>query len=186
LAGGIFDAVVKRLGDQEPNLAGNRRAAVSVILSERATPKILLIERAESANDPWSGQVAFPGGKFQEGDASLRETAVRETREEVGIDLDASSEFLGYLGAFATHTGGMEVVPVLFLLNRPVDVATNVEVRSHMWVDLGYLASKEARTTRPVRFKGSEMQVPVFRAGSYVVWGLTHRIISSMLEGALA
>jgi 8-oxo-dGTP pyrophosphatase MutT (NUDIX family) len=180
---GIFSALVEKLGSQEPQTKGGRRAAVSVILSDRVAPKILLIKRSEREGDPWSGQIAFPGGKFQEGDGSAKSTAVREAREEVGIDLDVTSEFLGYFHRFQTHTGELDVVPVVFLLKRSVRVKTNEEATSHMWVDLEKLASGEARSMYRLDLGGETREMPAFKVGDYVIWGLTHRIISALVEG---
>lgn len=181
----MFVALVSKLGSKEPQTREKRRAAVSVVLSDRIAPMILLIRRSEREGDPWSGQIAFPGGKFQEGDASLKATAVREAREEVGIDLDLSSEFLGYLGSFRTHTGDMDVVPAVFLLKGRVSLRTNEEATSYMWIDLEKLASGELRSTYRLDLGAETRELPAFRAGDYVVWGLTHRIISSLVEGIL-
>ena len=179
----IFDALVAKLGSREPLIRGSRRAAVSVILSRKVAPRVLLIKRSEREGDPWSGQVAFPGGKFQEGDASLRATAVREAREEVGFDLDVSSEFLGYFGTFRTHTGDMEVVPSVFLLKGEVSVRVNGEATSYMWVPLEDMLSDEAKSDCEVQVGGAPRVVPAFRVGEYVIWGLTHRIILSLIGG---
>lgn len=177
----IFPLMVSRLGSEEPLTEGSRRAAVSVILSSKDAPKTLLIRRAERSGDPWSGQVAFPGGKSQETDRSVKDTAVRETMEEVGVDLGASSEFLGYFRHFRTHTGDMDVVPALFLLKGDVQVRMNEEVTSYTWVDLKGLLSDATRSTHRLNFGGEATEVPAFKVGEYVIWGLTHRIISTLI-----
>ena len=87
------------LGERRPleadDEAGVRRAAVALIFhaGEEGSPELLFIKRAEYPGDPWSGQIAFPGGREERGDASLRETAIRETREETGIDLSCLRKF---------------------------------------------------------------------------------------------
>jgi len=157
-----------------------------VILSDKTAPAVLLIERPKRQSDPWSGQIAFPGGKFQEGDVSLKATAIRETLEEVGIDLERSSDFLGFLGTFRTHTANIEVVPAVFLLRGKVRLRTNKEVASHMWADLSQMLSGQAKFSHRVLLGGELREVPAFKVGDYVVWGLTHRIISALVDSGSA
>jgi 8-oxo-dGTP pyrophosphatase MutT (NUDIX family) len=181
----ILPILAGRLSGEEPQTS-RRRASVAVILSGGAAPKVLLIKRSERNGDPWSGQIAFPGGKHQEGDASAKDTAVREAREEVGIDLDSSSEFLGYFGSFRTHTGDMDVVPAIFLLRGEVAVRVNDEAVSFMWVGLERFLAPEARVEIAPEIRGARSEVPAFREGDYVIWGLTYRIITALLEGVSA
>jgi len=184
--GGIFGTLATRLETQEPKVREKKRAAVSVMLSDTIAPKVLLIKRSEREGDPWSGQIAFPGGKFQDGDESLRATAVREALEEVGVDLGASSDFLGYLGLFRTHTADMEVVPAVFLLRGRVSVKTNEEAASYKWVDLGRLQSEGAMFTYRIQQGGEPRDVPSLKVDDYVVWGLTRQIILYLIGKASA
>ena len=137
-----------------------------------------MIKRADQVGDPWSGQVAFPGGKAQEGDNTLKETAIRETREEVGIDLGQDADFLGYFTSFRTHTGTLDVFPAVFLLKKKVEVRLNEEVSSYRWVKLEKLTAEQARSSYKVDAGGQTIEVPSLVLDDYVVWGLTHRIIS--------
>ncbi|MDG6989861.1 MAG: CoA pyrophosphatase [Nitrososphaerota archaeon] len=172
--------MAKNLAGEEPTSKGLRLAAVSVIITERETPQVLLIERAARAGDPWSGQIAFPGGKTQTEDKTARDTAVRETFEEVGFDLAVSSRFLGYGEVIATHTGTMEVVPVAFELKQPVAVRTNGEVASFRWVGLHELMAPRARSKYVFNSGGQSVALPAYTVGDYVVWGLTYRILTSL------
>lgn len=178
----IFETLVRKLDANEPRVSGVRRASVSVILTSRISPETLLIKRAYRTGDPWSGQVAFPGGKSQEGDQSSKDTAIRETLEEVGVDLRSSSEFLGYYGIFRAHTGTLDVVPSVFLLKRRVEVKPNEEVSSFRWVGFNRFMSPEASTSYRLGVPGGEREVPALQVGDYLVWGLTHRIISALCE----
>ncbi len=170
-----------RLVADEPQQKGLRFAAVSMILRDRKSPSVLLIERARRAGDPWSGQIAFPGGKMQDGDGSARGTAARETREEVGIDLDGASDFLGYGQVATTHTGTMDVVPSVFSLRHQVEIRPNEEVASFRWIGLEELLAPGARYTYQFGSDGGVVQMPAYAVGGYVVWGLTYRILSAML-----
>ena len=81
-----------------PNEDGVRvHAAVSLILREGKELEVLLIKRAEIEGDPWSGQMALPGGRKDASDSSLLQTAMRETEEEVGLSLESEAVPLGRL-----------------------------------------------------------------------------------------
>ena len=182
MAGETFAKVVKNLVPTEPLQKGLRFASVAVIIRDRHSPNVLLIRRAERVGDPWSGQVAFPGGKMQGDDKTAKDTATRETMEEVGIDLDQSAEFLGYGGVTTTHTGTMDVVPSVFELKNSVEVKPNGEVASFRWVELDDLLGPSARSTYGVDRGGSMVDMPAYAVGDYVVWGLTYRILRTFLE----
>jgi 8-oxo-dGTP pyrophosphatase MutT (NUDIX family) len=174
--------VSRNLVPHEPPQKGLRFAAVSIIVRDRQFPSVLLIKRAERPGDPWSGQIAFPGGKMKSEDKTARDTAIRETMEEVGIDLSSSAEFLGYGEVARTHTGTMDVVPSVFVLKEGVEVRPNEEVASFRWVDLQDLTAPAARSTFDMNYDGRTMGMPAYALGDYIVWGLTYRILSSMLE----
>ena len=145
----------------------------------------MLIKRAERTGDPWSGQVAFPGGRVEPVDASFAATAVRETREEVGVDL-TRSEFLGYMGPFVPRSRLVRVVPAVYALTETVSVQPSPEVHSHRWVQFAELLSVKNRGLETVN-EVPGTAVPSFRFGDYMVWGLTERILTSlakMVEGA--
>lgn len=178
---GILSELKRKLELDQPAVERTKLAAVSVIIDERPEPRIFLIKRAERQGDPWSGQVAFPGGKMTAGDRSAMQTAVRETMEEVGVDLARDADFLGYFGSFRTHKGNMDVIPSVFLLRTEVKVSTNEEVSGHRWVGLDELLSTKSRSKYRFEANGIPRDVSAFVLGDYVVWGLTQRIISSLL-----
>jgi 8-oxo-dGTP pyrophosphatase MutT (NUDIX family) len=182
MPGDLIARIQGRLVAGEPRQKGLRFAAVSMILQDRRSPSILLIERARRANDPWSGQIAFPGGKMQDGDKSARDTAVRETKEEVGVDLDGAADFLGYGEVTTTHTGTMDVVPSVFSLRHQVEIRPNGEVASFRWIGLEDLLAPAARSNHNFSYEGRAVQTPAYAVGGYVVWGLTYRIINNLLN----
>ncbi len=175
--------LVAKLSRQEPRPTGLLMASVAVVLDGTPPPRVLLIKRAERIGDPWSGQVAFPGGKSQEGDGSLRQTAVRETREELGLDLSGGSRFLGYFRTFRTHTGTMDVVPSVFSLEEEARLTPNGEVSAYFWAELGRLSSPDAAAVYRRERADGAVDMPAFRVGGHVVWGLTYRILSDLIQG---
>lgn len=176
-----LEALRGRLSAVEPPPGKLRRASVAVILKEPRMPSVLLIKRAERAGDPWSGQIAFPGGKAQEGDGFLRETAARETREEVGVNLERDADFLGYFLRFTTHTRTIDVFPAVFLLKKELTLTPNEEVSSCRWVKLASLTEERAASTHVVEAQGEKREMPAVLVDGYLIWGLTFRIVSSLL-----
>lgn len=169
----------------EPKVA---RAAVALLLAERgAGVELLLIERAQRDNDPWSGHIALPGGRRDPGDADAVATAMRETHEEVGVDLAASGELIGRLDelrAVARHRPlDLVITPVVFALHAPVTLRPEPrEVESAVWVPLAHLASAEARGTYTRTLDAITSEFPALRYERYTIWGLTHRILEGFLE----
>src|SRR5262245_47368322 len=126
------------------------RAAVAVILREgQAGLEVLFIRRAEHPRDPWSGQMAFPGGRAEPLDRDLRATAVRETLEEIGLDLDEDGEYLGTLDEVRAMARmrpmDLSITPFVFITRREADLTPSHEVTSIHWLPLDSLQSPEAR-----------------------------------------
>lgn len=179
---GAVPTIARALDQAEPKAQSTRLAGISIIFDGEEAPKTLLIKRAEREGDPWSGQIAFPGGKMNDGDESVLKAAIRETKEEVGVDLAADAAFLGYLGTFRTHTGTMDVVPAVFLLKKRPKITPNEEVSGYRWVGLSSFLASGSRSTYRFGMGSTSTEMPAFVEGDYVIWGLTFRIIETLLE----
>lgn len=169
----------------EPKVA---RAAVALVLTEAASDvELLLIRRAIRDNDPWSGHMALPGGRRDPGDVDAIATAMRETHEEVGVDLRVGAEMIGRLDelrAVARHRPlDLVITPIVFALSCRVEVRPSPrEVESAVWVPLSFLSSAEAAATYERTLDGITSAFPAFRYEQYTIWGLTHRILQGFLE----
>lgn len=183
MEGTLFARIMENTSRNEPRQKGLRFAAVALMVRNEKRPSVLFIKRADRMGDPWSGQVAFPGGKMQPGDRTARDTATREALEEVGIDLAKAAEFLGYGTVTTTHTGTMDVVPTVFLMRADPEVKSNEEVASYHWVDLEELLAPKSKSSYHFDRGGTAVDLPAFRAGDYLVWGLTYRIVDTLLNG---
>lgn len=166
---------------------GGRVAAVAAVLRERGGEvELLFIRRAKRRGDPWSGHMAWPGGKREGCDADLLACAVRETREEIGLDLEASAQLLG--GLTPWHGGGKGpkglrgVVPFVFALTRDVDLRPGDEVQETIWIPLSYFTEWSAR--RPWRWVARWLpRVPLaYRYDGRVIWGLTLWMLADLLQ----
>jgi 8-oxo-dGTP pyrophosphatase MutT (NUDIX family) len=162
-------------------------AAVAVILTQRRPANdlaALFIKRAARAGDPWSGQVAFPGGRRDPDDADLLATAMRETREEIGVDL-AGAERLGVLDDLYPRTPTLPPVlvrPYVFALDKNPPLALSDEVARAFWVSLPHLMEPAVRREVKLWHRGEERIFPAYDLGDDVIWGMTERILTPFLE----
>jgi 8-oxo-dGTP pyrophosphatase MutT (NUDIX family) len=178
------DKLRERLEGREPWLvpAGERTryAATAAILRYREEPEILFIRRTEMPEDPWSGQMAFPGGRQDVDDTDLVATAIRETREEVGIDLSATAELLGRLDDVQATARArrldLVIVPHVFSLREPVTLRPSQdEVDEALWTPLRPMVRGQTATTQHWEHAGQQLDLPGYQVGPHVVWGLTYR-----------
>jgi len=164
---------------------GRTRAAVAMILREiPGDLEILFIERATHDRDPWSGHLAFPGGKVEPGEQA-RQAAERETREEIGIDLGSER----YLGRMSDIIGANLPVRVSCFAygfeGAALQPGLSHEVRDVFWVRLSDLLRPELNQIATVGFSGTSLQVPAIvmpQSGKPVLWGLTYRLVMQFLE----
>jgi 8-oxo-dGTP pyrophosphatase MutT (NUDIX family) len=162
------------------------RAAVAIVLRDvEDGPQVLLIRRAERTGDPWSGHMAFPGGREDPGDDSLLATAVRETREELALDLSASGRLLGRLNDLpAIARGrrvGITITPFVFELTSDVELAYRAdEVAEAIWAPLDPLMHGRLRTTFAHERDGQRAVSPAHDVEGRIVWGLTYRMLEDL------
>jgi 8-oxo-dGTP pyrophosphatase MutT (NUDIX family) len=145
---------------------------------------ILLIRRAERTGDPWSGHIALPGGRREPADPDLVATAIRETGEELGIQLDRR-DLAGSLEDVVPRTPVLPPIavrPHVFILPAQPAVMPNDEVASAHWVTIDYLLRPD--THHPVRLEvsGQSRQVKAYQLEDGIVWGMTERILSGLIS----
>jgi 8-oxo-dGTP pyrophosphatase MutT (NUDIX family) len=164
-----------------PPADGKRRAAVAVVLDG---DRVLLMVRATREGDPWSGHISLPGGGFHAVDVELRATAMRETMEELGIDLRAT-EFVGSydpLHPLSSGPLGVEVTPFVFVVTgaTPPEPVLGPEAVGAFWFPL----DRAAEFVAEYEFTHAEtqMKLPSWRFESHTIWGLTHRILTLLLQ----
>lgn len=182
----------ERLAGHEPETfsvrENTRQAAVAVILREISGPlhpstEILFIKRAEKPGDPWSGHMAFPGGHKEDFDADLKEAAIRETSEEIGLDL-TGADYLGPLDQQRAMPRGrplnMLIAPHVFSLSGDPVFSPNYEVDEVVWTRLTPLMNNDRHdwetrpmAGRPTIFNGYRLE------RGHFVWGLTYRMLKT-------
>lgn len=164
-----------------------RRAAVVLML--RGGPsgelELLLIKRATYEGDPWSGHVALPGGREEPDDASLQETAIRETREEIGVDLAQIGCIIGSLDDVHPRTvriPSIIITPFIALVARDAPLVLSEEVAEAFWVPVAVFQASDAIREVVLQLGGAPRTVRSFQHGGYTIWGLTERILEQFLR----
>lgn len=147
--------------------------------------ELLFIKRAEYEGDPWSGHVALPGGRHEPQDATLEDTAVRETLEELGVDVRAHGRVLGALDDLHPRTPVLPPIcvrPYVAVLEDDAPLVPSSEVAAAFWVPLRALLDPITTVEATIVVHGEERLVPGYRFGDYTIWGMTERILSGLLR----
>jgi len=164
------------------------RAGVAIVLrDEPGGPAFVVIHRAHRSGDPWSGHMALPGGRQHPEDPDLVTTASRETFEEVGLDLARGGRLIGTLDDLRAIGGGrpldLVITPFVFAFSGPEQLTPDhAEVQSAFWIPLASLRRRDACGTYRHQHAGYDLEYPAFLYGGYTIWGLTHRILTRLLE----
>jgi 8-oxo-dGTP pyrophosphatase MutT (NUDIX family) len=173
-----------------------RRAAVALVLRRNLSEaEMLVIKRSVSERDHWSGHLALPGGRVEAGDASLLAAAVRETFEEVGVNLEAGGEVLGRLGVVEPKSPlvprvsvapFVAVAPTEYHVRREGEVTPPLvlseEVAAAFWVPVAALREGGRSEVFKMVFAGVEREWPAYPSEHGPIWGITERILTEFIE----
>ena len=175
-------APTHRSEDERPPRA---EAAVSVIFRAKPDLEVLLVRRAVNPRDPWSGHMAFPGGRRDTDDASILDTAIRETHEETGVVIapEAALGRLPPVSPQSTRIPTIQVTPFVFGVAGDVEAeVASHEIDAVYWFGVRELRAPESRGSINVPLIGTLREFPAFTIGGQVIWGLTYRILSRFLD----
>ena len=184
-----FQEVIDRLSVVEAPVEPlpSKRAAVAIsVRSGVSGPEILMIQRAVRQGDPWSGHMGFPGGRKDESDASDMACAKRETREEIGFDLDIYGELVCQLSDVNTGWRAdrpeMLVAPFVFKVGSTPVFELNHEVDDTLWVPLSFLLNDANRSRHQWDWRGEVLESDAFTFDDRLIWGLSLMMIDELLH----
>jgi ADP-ribose pyrophosphatase YjhB (NUDIX family) len=180
---GLVERLASALAHREPARVVRpeaRRAAVAVVVSREDDPALIFIRRKVREGDPWSGQMALPGGFQAANGESLSATAARETREETGLDLAECGRLLGALDDLSPRTPRLPpiiVSPHVFAVGARAPLVPGDEADEALWLLARDIFDPANRTTLALPLPGGERAFPAIEVGTHLVWGLTERIL---------
>ena len=165
-----------------------RKASVALVFRPATVgplPDLLMIKRAEHAGDPWSGHMAFPGGRA-EGEEDALQAAVRETSEELALDLGPAR----VLGPLRPVVGprlrrdkpSIYVDATVFWLEQIPRMTPNREVAEVHWFGLNRFMSDEGRATFPFTWRGNQVKMPCHRLDGRTIWGMSLSMIDDLVD----
>jgi len=170
----------------DPDQPPPKRSSVAAIIEFRPEPHVLLMKRVEHERDPWSGHISLPGGRSSPEDTDLLDTAIRETREEVDIDLAESARLLGRLAPRQAISRGrphdMDVTPYVFRLEQEVAPVPLEEAEALFWLPLSCAAAGDLDAEHSFERNRVIHRMPCWNFDGFTVWGMTHRILSNLIS----
>lgn len=166
-----------------------RQASVAMLLTDSVTgPEVLFIRRAEYEGDPWSGDVAFPGGGIEAEDLGPQQAAEREVWEEIGLRL-APQQCLGQLDDLSGAYLPIQIFCFVYLLPEKPQFKLNGEVVATFWVPLAQLLAPQRRKQASFEYRGTKRSHPIIDLDGYsdrFLWGITYRLFDNfftLLDG---
>lgn len=169
----------------------SQRAAVAIVIDDRPGlgPSFLMIERAERAGDPWSGQMAFPGGKQDTDDSHITHTALRELEEELGVSGTQLRRF-GRLSdilarPYRVQQKPMVVSPLLFEPLGELHCRPNEEVADLLWVPISHFLEPSHRQAMHWKKYGKPVELPCYFYRDKRIWGLSLLMIDEFIREVL-
>jgi 8-oxo-dGTP pyrophosphatase MutT (NUDIX family) len=184
-----IDEVAIRLAEARPELSTashSLRAAVALVLRESGGDlEALFIRRADHEGDPWSGHLAFPGGRIDPTDTGPRMAAERETLEELELDL-SGTRLLGQLSDVPGHAESICVSAFVYALDGDPVLKPNHEIRAAFWTPLDHMTDPARQAARSFTYLERSMPLPTVRLlddpHAPVLWGITYKFMDEFMR----
>ncbi len=184
-----IDEVGRRLAAATPRLDSNpakRTAAVALVLREiDGDLEALFIRRADHEDDPWSGHLAFPGGRIDPEDVGARAAAERESAEELSLDLSGARS-LGRLSDVLGYAESIRVSAFVYGIEGDPVLEPNHEIREAFWSPLHHCTDVQRQEMREFNYLKRSMSVPTIRLleeeRAPVLWGITYKFMDDFMS----
>ncbi len=184
----FIDAFRKYKSTKIPDRRSLARAGVAGILKyddERGIC-VMLVKRADRDGDPWSGHMAFPGGRMEKTDRNIYKTTTREVMEETGMALVKDARYIGRLSDLMARTHDRKAQMVLtafvfYLKNRPDWRLKKDELKERIWVPLDFFVDPVNRQEMNYKVGDNNLNLPCYYYDGRRIWGLTLVLIDELV-----
>jgi 8-oxo-dGTP pyrophosphatase MutT (NUDIX family) len=171
---------IERISESLGSLSNSLKADATVALIFKIFEQdvhILLVKRVENPSDPWSGQMALPGGKKDPTDRDLMKTIIRETREETNVDLVDKCRFLGVMNSVRLRHRPMTILPFVYFTADELKIMINrKELEKFVWISSSLLNNPNGS----VSYKN--LEYPAFIINGDIIWGLTYKLLKEFKQ----
>lgn len=179
----LLNSIIEKIKKNSPLSVSSpyKKASVAIILREiNNVAHIIFVLRSQNLKEH-PGQIAFPGGRVEDSDHDLIHTAIRETKEEIGIDL-SYSDCIGRIDDFITNTS-YQVTPYVFLYKGNQDYLISDEHEDLFEVDLNYLINVENEQSKKGFYYEREWVLYSYKINNgKIVWGATGCMLNDFLS----
>lgn len=151
-------------------------AVIIVLFNQNSTTYSILIKRS-IYNGKHSGQIALPGGKFDDSDKSIRKTAIRELNEELGIDI-LEDKIIGELNTLYIPISNFKVFPFVAFIDEPEICINKNEVEECIIYPISDLLNPESVSEIEIKIQDDNLKAPAFKIKNHEVWGATSMILN--------
>ena len=161
----------------KPNHDGTKLASVLVVIYGKE-PKVVMTKKSQILKIH-AGEISFPGGKWDKKDRDLLSTALRETKEEINLEIKPE-QVIGQLNPVRTLHSGFTITPFVTVVDELVELKHNLEVESILYIPFKSFLKTLEDDPDPKHRLIQEMYT--FRFGDHVVWGASARIFKQILD----
>ena len=177
-----LEHILSNLALRTPRLqeTGHNAAVAAIFRPDGDDVQLLFIERARADGDPWSGHIAFPGGRVEADDADLRATAERETREEIGLHLEPT-HYLGRLDDLQGTSLPVQVAAFVYIVDNDIELDLNREVHRAFWRPLRALCDP-ARHCQHLTQAHPMPAIDLLGPERPLLWGITYRFTAQLTD----
>lgn len=162
-------------------------AAVAAVLRPGASGDLdlLFIRRAVHEGDPWSGDLAFPGGRMDPEDPTAEAAALRETREELGLDLRGAQRLGRLHDVVGRGAVSVRVSAFLYGIEGDPELVPNYEIQEAFWSPLAHCNEPARQADRVFDYRGKPVSMPSIRLledpRAPALWGITYKFLEDFM-----